>query len=212
MVLVENPISGIHSTPDVPIDPQSVIDKYLHQLEIVKCPDQGVLIAWTGIPSAGKTTLSEKISARYRLSIISPDKITDLIDPNLNLEKLERREIILGQVLPFIQNLPNRSSLIFDAGNDRDIDRYLRLVQSFTGLVFLVDLYLPQNTAYERIMARNGWKTNPYVTNLYQWIADYQRFVGEFGRDYSLRLDGRESIERNLQVLTEYLDPLLLGV
>lgn len=169
----------------------------------------GVVVSFVGIPAAGKTSLSEKITANTDFPRVAYGEMKNIINPTGALDRQLRRDAILGKLIPFVQGLTCGECFIYDKGNDRDVELYERMKSASRGRLFLMAIDIPRDVAYARIMARNHWQPNEHVAKLDFWIEQYSRFMEKFGRDVSLKLDGNNEIEENWsktqQVLTTFL-------
>ncbi|MEK7154814.1 MAG: AAA family ATPase [Patescibacteria group bacterium] len=171
----------------------SIIEEYFAQkkseLQNQLLLSSSTLVCFSGVPASGKTTLSKVLSQKLPLPRIGVDDITKLIDPQRRINREERRNIILKHLTRFLSNLTQGSALVLDKGNDRDIFFFESLKRSFTGHIYVINLDVAKPVAYKRIMSRNNWLPNKFISNLDNWLNQHRIFKREHKNEILLSIN-----------------------
>lgn len=172
--------------------------------------DQGVLVCFAGVPSAGKSSLSISIAQSFNFPRVATHEMTELIDPARGMSRRYRRNLILNEYLAFLQDLPFGGCLVFDKGNDRDFDFYNHMKMIFNGSLFLIAIDIQQDNAIKRKKARDRGQKDVNVPNIDECFRQYAEFVEEYRSDISIRVNGDDPLETNINLISQALSNYLM--
>jgi len=133
-----------------------------------------VIICFSGIPGAGKTTIAKKIEKKYQAVKTNNDDVREVMK-KLEIKDNCYQKLIDYQawLIPKIAKGKNKI-IIIDASIDRKYKEVFKLSQSLNYKLFIIKIDIPKNLVKERIKKRNK-NYKDYFECLDRWIEENKK-------------------------------------
>jgi len=182
------------------------IDKeFIPQLQNTDIENKPFVIAFSGIPGSGKTTIAKRLQERYNAVGIRSDDLRTTLS-NLNIKMGEGAEKILNDYTFHLLETPHLENklIILDSSIDRISKRFFEVCNSNNLEYFIIRINLSGEEAILRILNREKINEEELRGRMKGWVADYK----DFGKNakYDLLVDGRNP---DTEKLYQKLDKLL---
>ncbi|MCK4553141.1 AAA family ATPase [Candidatus Pacearchaeota archaeon] len=185
---------------------EKISKEFIPQLRNTTNENRPLIIAFSGIPGAGKTSLSEKLEKRYNGVIISSRNIRDIINElNLTNNPDQTEELLQDYTFNLLANIPfENKRIILDKSLDREYKRFFEVCKLNNLKYFIIRMDILGKEAIERIVNREEIDVDKLRKSMEKWVADYN----DFGKNakYDLIIDGKNP---NMKKLFKKLDKLL---
>lgn len=178
-----------------------LIAKYIANWDFDKFRDGKVLITFSAIPGAGKTTIAKQLQARYNLARINKDELHDIM---VTMSEAHNEELLKAAVQKLTQMLSEKEKVIL---NDASVDRKYDEVEAWadkTGYkVFLIQIEVPIDVLIHRIKERNKENAADYLKEMDRWVSEHEQFIQNHKCDFIFR-EGSD-LTRLIQSVKEIL-------
>jgi len=166
-----------------------------------------LIIAFSGIPGAGKSRLSKMLEERYHGVRVGNDSIRAILHhQEFSLSDEEKETFLQDYNEFFIRNYPfTNKLLILDKSMDRQYKRFFPVFDELGLKHFIIRIEIGKEEAIQRILNREEIDPNYLRTNMERWQREFE----DFGKNahYDLLLDG---LNPNMNFVYRKIDKLLL--
>ena len=138
-----------------------------------------IIIAFSGVPGSGKTTIAKKLEQKYKGVRINNDKLGQIIN---NLVKKYQKDLIGDTRIyleEYLQNLLmeynyKNGLIILDSGIDRRYKQIKKIAALKGYELFIIRIKTTRENLEKRILKRNKENSKGYLDNLDKWFKDYK--------------------------------------
>lgn len=168
---------------------KEISDKLFPQLENTAYENRQLIIAFSGVPGSGKSTISRQIKERYNGVLMGNDRVRVIIEHSKTLStNPEEDERLLQDYnehflrkYSFINKL-----LILDKSLDRQYTRFFPIFEELRLKYFVIRLEIEKGEAIERIMKRKTEDPVFVRTTMERWQREFANFGKNSHYDISL--------------------------
>ncbi len=186
---------------------EKIYSYHKKKLKYLNHPNKKVLVAFSGTPASGKTTISKYLQKKYKAIYINPSEIIEIIKkhfPNHNHRIYS--ELYLLWFLEW-HDYPNKF-IILDASLDRKYLEVWALAKQIGFNLFVIDIETKKKVLLKRFFSRNKKNAIYYIIRLKQWTKDHKLFRKRWHVDIIIHNDTKLNLGR----LYERLDSRLNGL
>ncbi len=155
---------------------ESAFKEFAKTLKNLKLENPPLIIAFSGAPGMGKTSLSKILEEKLKGVRISSDELRSLLKKNniqIDLKK-ETHQNYLFYAMSYLKALTKNHLLILDKSVDRDYASIADFAKKNHCPFFVIRLRLSKEETKKRLLTKENPKN--YLTFLDKWYKDYQDF------------------------------------
>lgn len=159
---------------------QRIFKEHKKLLPFIKHPNPKVLICFSGVPGAGKTTTAKALEANFHGMRLSSKEVNEIIDRLwMKIVDPQRRKLIQDYTvwlmdkiaLEFVNKL-----ISLDSSIDNKYPRIFAWADENSFQKGIICLRVPKETAIERVRLREE-KYDDYIKNMNRWQENQNKFL-----------------------------------
>ncbi|MBL8014577.1 MAG: AAA family ATPase [Candidatus Doudnabacteria bacterium] len=163
-----------------------------------------VLISFSAIPGAGKTTVAKQLAERFNLARINKDEIHDVM---VRLSQAHNEDLLKEVVQMIVNRLSSLGKVILqDSSVDRKYDQMAAWAEKAEYKFIVIHIEATKETLQERIQARNKEGASEYLKELPRWWDEHQTFITMHKPDFLIQED---NFDADVQGLIQSLNSSL---
>ncbi len=136
-----------------------------------------IMVCFSSVPRAGKTTLAQKIEKKYKAIRLNNDHVRDIV--NANQIGDPSMEIIIENYLKWlIEKLEKGKNkfIILDSSIDRKYKKIKKIAQQYHYPLFIIQIDITKKIFKERVRELPADNRNGYMSLMNSWFIDHQNF------------------------------------
>lgn len=149
--------------------------KTLNNIEVL---NDKFLVAFSGPPGCGKTTISKVIETELNGIRFSSDEVRELIRQTYALTKDgDVNNLLLEYIAYFIIQVLNYNNkfIIIDASIDRQYETFIKLSEKYSYPYYIVNMGIPKEEVIKRITSRNREDKEGMLNVIDKYFEDYEK-------------------------------------
>lgn len=146
--------------------------------------DGKILISFSAIPGAGKTTVARQLAKRFNLARINKDEIHDVM---VRFNQAHNEELLKEVVQMIVNKLSFLDKVILqDSSVDRKYAQMAAWAEKSEYKFIVIQIEAARETLEERIRERNKEGAPEYLKELPRWWDEHKAFLSSYKVEYVL--------------------------
>jgi predicted kinase len=189
---------------------QKILDKQFYEpIKYKDIPNKKLLIGFSSLPLAGRTTLADKIREKFQAVHFNKEIPRTIIYQNEKINNVQEIEDILDEYIEIVfdrlRNLPN-GLVIVDASIDRNYDKYKEWAGKNGYGMYIIGLETDRNIIEERIRKDKDPETAKwFLAQTDRWENDNKNFNSQHKCDFYIRNNDEKESEELLIDLENHI-------
>ncbi len=154
-----------------------------------------LVIAFSGVPGSGKTTLAKILEEKFKGIRINNDLIRNIIRKEAEITELIQIQKLLVEYAKFMRPRLVKSLnklIILDWNINRSYDLISNYYESRGYKLFIIKMDISKEVIVKRIKERNSENPDPFLERLDEWIKDSVSFASKRNADFIIKEDNEE--------------------
>lgn len=180
---------------------QILIEKYTQDWDFERFRDGKVLITFSAIPGAGKSTISKQLQDKFNIARINKDDLHDIM---VTMGEAHNEELLKAAVARLSKMLADKGKVIlFDSSIDRKYDELSEWTSKNGYELFVVEIEVSREVLERRIIERNKEGADDYLKEMDRWENEHRNFVESHKCDFVY--NGEDDLNGLMQSIKEVL-------
>lgn len=163
-----------------------------------------ILISFSAIPGAGKTTVAKQLAEQFNLARINKDEIHNVM---VQFSQAHNEELLKEVVQMIVDKLALLNKVILqDSSVDRRYDQMNAWAEKMSYKFIVIQIEASRETLENRIRERNKEGAPEYLKELPRWWDEHQAFLSSYKVEYVL---SEQTFQTDLARLLRNLEYLL---
>ncbi len=153
----------------------AISENLFSKLKNVNILHSPFIIAFSGVPGCGKTSLAKILEEKYKAVRINNDFIREIIRKRKLTNSEEKDEQLLQDYNHhLIENYPFKNKLIIlDKSMDRRYKQFIKLFKSKNLRYFIIRLNIPDIRTALKLLGKREKITNQVKNSMERWFREY---------------------------------------